>query len=436
MPVAQETTNPNFFLGFAASLVPLLHHNAGPRGVFMANMMKQTLDPPPKTPEEIQDTGATKRWNRHDTNFISTLTTRALGRDNYGMNMLVKWACYYGYNIEDGIVVNTRLLQKEDGIIQNKFVLDIDKNDILAASNIKWRSDIYNYDSDGIIREGTVVVDGTLLACKIHITSEGLVIRKPLTAVLDRPSIVQNVIKTEQRIIIITSYKYKLSIGDKLVSTAAQKGVITHAVPLTEKADLIINPCCIPSRMTMGQIWEGVISNYMHEEKVSKSWFFPPFNDAVMTFTNMIKETKNLSSVPCLNDLIPKSGFWYTYNRYFVLSQRIDEKYRVRGGSTENNINPFTNQPQKGRKIKGGLRLGIMERDVLLSYNAKNTMKQLMSRQSDEMECYLCPKCECYSHLEICSLCNIQCTKVTIDKSVINLTNALKNIPYNINPSS
>ncbi|KAJ1987138.1 hypothetical protein EDC05_005980, partial [Coemansia umbellata] len=258
-PPSSECTNNNFWLGFAASLVPMIHHNAGPRGVFMANMMKQSLEP------ELEG----KVWLKHDDPIILTLTSKALRREKHGLNLLVKWASHRGYNIEDGIVANKRMEDLIGGRVSTRSVLNLEDNEYYLPISQNWKDRIEEYDLDGVIKVGSKVKDGQILASKIRVDDNSLIEKIFVKAIIDNESTVTNVEKFENRVIVTTGYSYSLKVGDKMVSSAAQKGVITYFLDdKDEPADIIINPCCIPSRMTLAQIWEGVISNYWINNKM------------------------------------------------------------------------------------------------------------------------------------------------------------------------
>lgn len=446
-------THPSLFLGLAASLIPLINHNAGPRGIFMTNMIKQTLDP-----EDINirrtHSIVTKTWNRRDPVYIRTLTTEALMRSNYGMNMLVKWACHYGYNTEDGIVINNRnITAGVDGKYIKKFTIKVEENKREFFVCLVTDFGVSNrFDENGVILEGQMVDDGDILATKVRIEDGGIVKKHYLKANLDNISKVLwvNYHDGGNTVDITVEYQYSLQIGDKMVSNSAQKGVITHIVDQSsEKADLIINPCCIPSRMTLAQIIEGVATNLLVFEKdifsstcssdsilsVSHyhhppSIFMPPFEEGLINKLvdrfNRIRGTSHKS----IFDLIPDSGYWYCYNRYFVLGQRVDEKYRIRGGNTQSNIDRRTGQPTKGRKNQGGLRIGIMEKDVILSNRASSLLDALFVTHSDGITVYICPSCQVptSSANSICPHCQIPSQAQQKNKSLINFEYKIKSM--------
>ncbi|KAJ2619100.1 hypothetical protein GGI26_006103, partial [Coemansia sp. RSA 1358] len=210
-----------------------------------------------------------KVWLKHDDPIILTLTSKALRREKHGLNLLVKWASHRGYNIEDGIVANKRMEDLIGGRVSTRSVLNLEDNEYYLPISQNWKDRIEEYDLDGVIKVGSKVKDGQILASKIRVDDNSLIEKIFVKAIIDNESTVTNVEKFENRVIVTTGYSYSLKVGDKMVSSAAQKGVITYFLDdKDEPADIIINPCCIPSRMTLAQIWEGVISNYWINNKM------------------------------------------------------------------------------------------------------------------------------------------------------------------------
>ncbi|KAI9467481.1 hypothetical protein BX667DRAFT_474790 [Coemansia mojavensis] len=330
--------------------------------------------------------------------------------DVCGLNTLVRWGSYNGYNIEDGIVITKTLAQKTL-IIKKSFSLKLEKEELLVPliSGDK-------YDKRGIVRLGTLVKNGDTLATKIKISKDGLITKSYLTALVDKESKVVEVVVRDDIVIVVAEYESNLRLGDKMVSSHSQKGVVAHVADIPS-VDLVINPCSIPSRMTLGQIWEGIISNKIVEENLTTPVYFPAFTNERSLFLKYDTIDENISK---------DFGYWQCYNRYFVLGQRVEEKFRVRGDSTKTNINNFTNQPQKGRKRGGGLRFGVMERDVMLAHGATKTLETLTSDQSDLRECYYCNQCSSYSGDSTCSTCSSTLTKISVSQSKINKDNIMK----------
>jgi len=373
----KEKVHESMYLGFSASLVPFIHHNSGPRGIFMSNMLKQVL---------IPDESFEKSWFRNDDLKILTITSKTLVGEKMGMNLLVKWAIHMGYNIEDGIVITKKLLKNSEkcGLRKYNFKMDVleEENEVLMFATSKGEYiNQEKYDDRGVIKKGVSVNNGEILASKL--ARNGEIYKKVfLKASIDSECTVEDskVERVSEKILRITvdlRYSFDLQIGDKMVSNSSQKGVISYIAD-DEDVDIIINPCCIPSRMTLGQIFEGIITNKIIENNL-ENLYFPPFEDThvFLEYINFLekKEYKNLL------DIIPLNGYWKCFNRYYILGQRVEEKIRAVGKS--NKISRITGQVIKGRKNEGGLRIGIMEKDAILAHGGYNILNDMFNEHSD-----------------------------------------------------
>jgi DNA-directed RNA polymerase beta subunit len=377
--VEDDNVNESMYLGFSASLIPFIHHNSGPRGIFMSNMLKQVL-----TPDDSLD----RSWFRNDNLKILTITSNALMSKRTGMNLLVKWAIHMGYNIEDGIVITKKFMEdtKKSGSRKYIFKMEVleDKGETLIFVSPKDEAiDSEKYDDNGVIKRGFLVNNGEVLASKL--LRDGDTYKKIfLKASVDSECTVEDskVERVNDKILKVTvdlRYFFGLQIGDKMVSNSSQKGVISCITDdEDENVDIIVNPCCIPSRMTLGQIYEGIITNKMIENKIEKL-YFPPFEDThgFLDYINALegKKYKNLL------DIIPSGGYWKCYNRYYVLGHRVEEKIRAVGKSSK--ISRITGQVIKGRKNEGGLRIGIMEKDAILAHGGYNILNDMFNEHSD-----------------------------------------------------
>jgi DNA-directed RNA polymerase I subunit RPA2 len=68
----------------------------------------------------------------------------------------------------------------------------------------------------------------------------------------------------------------------------------------------------------------------------------------------------------------------------------VSDKYQVR---TTGPVHNLTQQPVKGRKRAGGIRLGEMERDSLLAHGISFTLQDRLMNCSDYSQCHVCKKC-------------------------------------------
>jgi len=191
-------------------------------------------------------------------------------------------------------------------------------------------------------------------------------------------------------------------IGDKFSSRHGQKGTIGLILPSKDmpftadgmRPDLIINPHCIPSRMTIGQLKETLLGKVLLELGL--------FGDGTsftgLSLNKIVEEAQNLG--------YEKNGNQIFYNGmtgeqiecpiFFgpVFYQRL--KHMVSDKSHARSIGPkvvLTRQPAEGRARDGGLRFGEMERDCMVSHGASMFTKDRIYNSSDKYEVYCCGKC-------------------------------------------
>ena len=204
-------------------------------------------------------------------------------------------------------------------------------------------------------------------------------------------------------------------------SRHGQKGTIGLILPEKDipftaqglKPDIIINPHCIPSRMTMAQLKETLLGKVLLELGL--------FGDGTSFGEYPIKDIcENLQK---LN--YEKHGEEILYNGMTgeqletsifigpVFYQRL--KHMTADKVHSRNIGPMvvlTRQPQEGRSRDGGLRFGEMERDCMCSHGASRFTKERMYDVSDKYSVHVCKKCGMIAsyndvtHIHLCKTCN------------------------------
>jgi len=197
-------------------------------------------------------------------------------------------------------------------------------------------------------------------------------------------------------------------IGDKFSSRHGQKGVLSilwpqEDMPFSETGispDIIINPHAFPSRMTIGMLVEsmagksGALHGHyqdattftFHEsgEKVSVDYFGEQLQAAGYNYYGSEPLYSGVSGCVMQADLY--IGVVY----YQRLRHMVSDKYQVRATGPTNEL---TRQPIKGRKKGGGIRLGEMERDSLLSHGAAFLLQDRLLNCSDKHVAYVCSRC-------------------------------------------
>jgi hypothetical protein len=191
------------------------------------------------------------------------------------------------------------------------------------------------------------------------------------------------------------------NIGDKMASRAGQKGTIGLVIPEQDmpftregiRPDIIINPHAIPSRMTIGQLVECITGKACAQ--------FGAFGDCT-AFNN------EGSKIGIFGEMLTKVGFHSSGNEilyngttgeqisteifmgptyYMRLKHMVKDKinYRPLGPRTA-----LTRQPVSGRANDGGLRIGEMERDVLISHGISDFLKESMMERGDKYKIAIC----------------------------------------------
>ena len=341
----------------------------------------------------------------------------------YGVNAIVAIMSYTGYNVEDAILINQGAVDrgifrttyysmyeaheestKVAGTLTNAYFADVSKKEV---SGLKAGYDYSYLDKWGMIKENTPLDDKMVLIGKI--TSSGdlnidnsVMPKKGQLGFVDKSFITEG--EEGFRIGKVRIREERIpSIGDKMASRAGQKGTIGLIIPEDDmpftadgiRPDLIINPHAIPSRMTIGQLIESMFGKACCE--------YGGFGDCT-AFT-----TKG-SNVNTYGYMLAKAGFHSSGNQllyngmtgeqlrsdiyigptyYMRLKHMVKDKinYRARGPRTA-----LTRQTVQGRANDGGLRVGEMERDAVISHGAAAFLSESFLVRGDEYYMAVCNK--------------------------------------------
>ena len=215
----------------------------------------------------------------------------------------------------------------------------------------------------------------------------------------------------------ITTYEARMPVvGDKLASRHAQKGVIAQVVdpedlPFTMDGinpDIIINPCCIPTRMTIGQLLEMVGSKAaaMRGEIEDATAFTHP-TEAELT-AKLHSAGFQKYGDECMIDgktgEMLKSKLFIGCAYYQRLKHMVDDKIHARSEAGPRSM--LTRQPPSGRSNNGGHRVGEME-SVAIIASGSSIVHHTLSNQSDKSDWKICKTCGLYNPLVagVCHSC-------------------------------
>ena len=207
-------------------------------------------------------------------------------------------------------------------------------------------------------------------------------------------------------------------VGDKFASRSAQKGTIGQVyvhedMPFTQDGitpDIIINPHCIPSRMTIAQLKETVLGKVLLELGL----FGDGTSFGEYSVHDICAELGKLGYESHGNDVLYNgmTGEQLETSIFIgpVFYQRL--KHMVNDKEHSRAIGPMvvmTRQPAEGRARDGGLRFGEMERDCMISHGASMFTKDRIYNASDSYQVYTCQKCgliAIYNHEKNIHVCN------------------------------
>ena len=348
-----------------------------------------------------------------------------------GKNMLVAFMTCNGYNYEDAVVLNERLVKDDVYTSLHIEHYDIECRDTKLGPEEITR-DIpnvgedarKNLDANGIVRIGTEVKDGDILVGKVtpkgvqELTAE----EKLLHAIFGEKTrevrdtslkvehgaggIVHDIkVYTKEnsdelpagvskivRVYIIQ--KRKIQVGDKMSGRHGNKGVISLILPEEDMpympdgtpVDIVLNPQGVPSRMNIGQILELHLG--MAGKKLGVKYATPVFDGASQDEIYEQMEEAGLAhdGKTVLYDGRTGDAFENRVSvgvMYMVkLHHMVDDKIHARSTGPYSMV---TQQPLGGKAQFGGQRFGEMEVWALYAYGAANVLQEMMTIKADDV---------------------------------------------------
>jgi DNA-directed RNA polymerase II subunit RPB2 len=294
---------------------------------------------------------------------------------------------------------NYELLDEHGVIMEESYV---PSGQSVAVVGVVKRTKKYVKDQQGILSETKLVEEYENLSIHTDVHHYGKI---------DKVYLEKKTSKMPYRICKVRFRKVrKPELGDKHCSRHGQKGVIgmihkEENMPFTKdgiRPDIIINPHAFPSRMTIGHLVECVFSKLCcMEGTLGDGSVFVPFNQEVVC-DNLEKHGFEKYGNELLYDgftgqQIPSEVF-IGPTFYLRLKHMVADKVHARGVGFSNPHDQLTHQPTSGRSHMGGLRIGEMERDSLLSHGLAQFIKESMMERSDKYRWLTCKHCGVLMH--------------------------------------
>lgn len=411
--------HPTAMFGITANMIPFPDHNQAPRNTYQCAMGKQAIGVHASNHNARFDAVALSLWYPQRP-LVSTWVEDVLGTSHCpsGTNLIIAIMSYGGYNQEDSMIFNAGSLQR--GLCRCSVARTV--RDELPTTDMEFcrpaaecsgrRAASYEHlQDDGTVAVGTRVSNGDVVLGRVRRADAkqrteaqdfSTVVRCTDEAEVDRVMYTYNKDGMELRKVRVREERIP-EVGDKFTSRAGQKGVCGAVLPESDmpftecgmRPDIIMNPHALPSRMTIGQLLEGLLSTL--------GCHYGRIGDGSAFGATTIEEIGDALEAVGMN----RHGQWKMFNGTtgqpmdttvyitptFEQSLKHQVRDKVHARAARGPVDPKTRQPTEGRRWEGGLRFGEMERDCLLGHGTSVLMRERLFTQSDPYEVWVCASC-------------------------------------------
>jgi DNA-directed RNA polymerase subunit beta len=363
-----------------------------------------------------------------------------------GQNITIAYMPWEGFNYEDALLVSERLIYADlfTSLHIEKYDLEVKQTKAgleRLTKDLPYISSKYtkNLDSNGIILKGYFVRAGDILVGKITPNEEIDLIpeERLLIAIFGEKKInvTENSLRvptgsygrvldirifsrengddlpfsTDSIVRIFLAQIRKIQIGDKMAGRHGNKGIISKILPREDMPylpngkpiDLILNPLGVPSRMNVGQLFEGLFG--FAGDILDKRFKIIPFDEMfeieasrILINNALIKARKKKDQKWVYNRFFPgkillrdgrtgehfENPITICKSYIFKLIHLVDDKIHARSTGPYSLI---TQQPLGGKSQQGGQRFGEMEVWALEAFGAAYTLQEILTIKSDDI---------------------------------------------------
>ena len=348
-----------------------------------------------------------------------------------GVNVIVGILIYTGYNQEDSLIMNQSAIDR--GLFRSSYYrcyIDQEKASTIGTAG-SMNSEVFEkptadstrgmkhgeygkLDDDGLVAPGTRVSGADVLIGKTAPVDQQpnmptrYTKRDCSTSMkANENGIVDNVMvsttKEGYRFTKVRIRNVRIpQVGDKFASRHGQKGTIgmtyrQEDMPFSVEGivpDIIVNPHAIPSRMTIAQLIECLLGKVVVFQGCEGD--ATPFTD--VTVEDISSRLHAMGYQKHGNEHLYQGHTGRPMNaRVFLgptfyqrLKHLVDDKVHSRARGP---VAMLTRQPLEGRSRDGGLRMGEMERDCLITHGCANFIRDRFFCNSDQYRIHICERC-------------------------------------------
>ena len=437
--------HPFMMFGKVAANIPFPEYNQSPRNMYQSSHGRQAIGQPNTNYKKEHNMTLIYTLNYIQRPLIQTHAMPWLHTTDLpaGQNITVAIMSYTGFNQEDSFIMNKNAI--DAGLFKMSYYkkyeatqkkgYDTGKMDKFEKPHPEMVGNMRNskfyekLNRDGLVKKGTFVSNMDFIIGKITPTSSNknskpfrdssVAIKSNTSGYVDQVIKTYNQNRDERRIVRIRSVRSP-NVGDKLTSRCGQKGTVGlilegRDMPYTSEGiipDVIINPHCLPSRMTAGLLIEflvgkkaacdgnivnGTAFTNLDLNKICDSLEENGFNRyGLSTMTNGMTGERLQARI------MVGTAF------YQRLKHMVADKIHTR---SKGPIQTLTRQPSEGRTNDGGLKVGEMERDTIIAHGIPYFAQERLMKESDETLVRVCRQCGWFAHKDkkrdryICNKC-------------------------------
>jgi DNA-directed RNA polymerase subunit beta len=368
------------------------------------------------------------------------------GEFSIGKIVYAGYTSFVGYNFEDGIIINERLItdQVYTSVHLDRMEIQVSRTK-LGMEKITRNLPLYDYmllealDLNGIIKLGTQINEGDILVGKVtpidkkkyYSPAQRLLLAvygekpkdirsTPLIAARNVAGKVigvriflygtKNPLRSEDyfKVSVYSAEQRKIQVGDKLAGKHGNKGIVTRIIESQDMPflvdgspiDLILNPLGVPSRMNIGQLFEGMLTlsiellgmnilveplKRKYSESAMKLLIYKSLKAGARTRKWVYSETYpgKVMLRDGISGLVYDNPITLTGASFLKLIHLVEDKIHARSTGPYSLI---TQQPLQGRSNHGGQRIGEMEVWALEAWGAAYTLHELLTLKSDDIK--------------------------------------------------
>ena len=399
--------------GWGVAMIPFSHHNDGARNMMGAKNLRQLL-PVRGAERPCVRTGVEDELLRLTANLsrigVCPDCADAQGHFAVGKDILVAYMPWYGWNVDDAVVVS-------DSIVS---AMTVTKRKVFSRFVTPgWDVEVGNVSAGDVIKHGDVIArlkgpDGESVQLQYLDADDARMVKSP-----SFPPESMRSESVSYRLEYIIEKDFPLASGDKLMGRHGNKGVVSRVVACDEMprlpkegepgaeglpenmrgrhVDILLNPHGVISRMNPSQLLETHLGWLIKNGIEEVSGFFKSDGDAVgIPEVGLIDHEK-------VKMLLKESGLDNTgkislyfkdgsntkqpvvvgYQHFVRLNHIPSLKSQARRGGRGASYSMSTLQAKHGRRLGGGQRLGEMEVWALAAHQADAVLEEMLGPKSN-----------------------------------------------------